>query len=168
MTTTMNTSAITWPENVLPHPSISYKSKNSSNLAVSRFDIGTRQRRRFSADIEEIAVMWNLSHLEYAYFRTFVREDLAQGSKPISISLVTPLGLERITAKIIGGDYSVSYKGFRTYDVSAKLEVINPPILNKTLQTLIAFLEGDTYADRFVRAVKQLKTKLSKRGIQFN
>lgn len=134
---------------------------------VSKFDIGTRQRRRFSEDVEEVSVMWNFSHLEYAYFRTFVRDDLDQGSKPISISLVTPMGLERIAAKIIGGDYSVSYKGFRTYDVSAKLEVINPPILDKTLQTLIAFLNGDLYSDRFVRAVKALKTKLQARGVQF-
>ena len=155
----------TWPETILPLPSVNYKSDTTGNLLVQQMEVGTRQRRRFSKDIEMVSVVWNFTQIQYSYFRTFVHETLEQGSKPISITLLTSNGLERVNARIIGGEYSSAYKAFRSYDVSAKLEIIDPPNLDPTNTALIAFLDGDRYADQWITAVNKLYKTINDENI---
>ena len=156
---------IEWPESILPFPSVNYGINTDGRLMVQEMEVGTRQRRRFSDDGERVSVSWQLTTLQWAFFKTFVSDTLGHGAAGINLTLLTANGLERVNAKILGGKYQTKYLNYENYEISATLEVIAPPTLPETLYWLYTFLEGEKYTDSWLAFNDRLYTVTESRNI---
>lgn len=105
----------------LPLPSRNYGADVDPYLATTEFEVGLRQRRRYSTAQERVGVTWEMSQLEYDAFCHFVREEISFGAMPFDISILGVDGLETRNAQMMGGKFSARVLGVGFYSVSATL-----------------------------------------------
>lgn len=151
---------ILWPETHIPLPKRNLSVGANPRLLSQKMEVGTRQRKRFSDTIETLNVTWELNHVQWSFFKTFVETVLVFGSEPFEITLPTVEGLKRLPALIIEGKYNESfYTG--GVDISAELEIIDPVVLREDVFYLMGISNGvaqgsTTYDDFFIQAQQKL------------
>jgi hypothetical protein len=152
---------IDWPENILPLPKRDLSFQTDPRLLVQQMETGLRQRQRFSQTPESVSLVWEMTHVQWEYFKTFVRVNLFHGSASFNITLPTVNSLEeRLQAKIKGGVFQeVHLTG--GVDVSAELEIIKTPVLTEDVFYLISISSGilqgrETYDDEFIAMENRL------------
>lgn len=96
-----------------------------------------RQRQRFTAIPERVAVKWRFSQWEYALFRAWYRDKAKRGAAWFEITLLSGLGMVTHQARFVGSDNkpydAQSKRGDPTgakWIVSATLEVRDSPDLS--------------------------------------
>ena len=140
-----------WPENVIPLPKRDLSFQTDPRLLVQEMETGLRQRQRFSETPETVSLVWELTVVQWEYFKTFVRNDMFHGSAIVNMTLPTIDGLEqRLAVKFRGGVFQeVHITG--GVDVSAEMEVVQTPVLTEEVFYLIDISNGqEGYDDNFI------------------
>jgi hypothetical protein len=110
-----------YPYPALPRPTQNYGASVDPKLAVTQFEIGRRQRPRFSATDEVVSVSWGMTQLQLDAFRYFVTNVLEQGSKAFTIGIIGIDGIQTRTVQLAGGTFTQRYVPHQRYTVSATL-----------------------------------------------
>lgn len=129
-----------WPL-YLPKPSQTYSTSLDPNLAQTDFEIGFRQRRKYSVDEERISVRWTLTQFQFDIFRTFLELDLEHGALPFFVDIIGLDGLENRQVRIEGGKFQSQYKPHQTYIISANLVCVAAPVFPVGLYEFLISLE---------------------------
>lgn len=141
---------IDFPENVLPYPQRDYYASNNPRLLVQRFEVGTRQRKRFSDEVEIASITWQCNITQWKFLKTFISNVLFQGAEKFQMSIPTVDGLKKHTVQIIDGSYGEQHFTGGV-DVSVELEIIDPLVLTGGEYHLILISDGnENYASDFV------------------
>lgn len=156
---------ILWPETHLPLPKDTLAVQDDPRLMRQEMEVGTRQRNRFSDVIERVNVTWEFNHVQWTYFKTFVAVTLFNGAEEFSMTLPTVDRLQRVTVKMVGGQYSERYF-VGGIDVSAQIEIIKPPVLDEVIFYLMSISDGvadgvQTYDDDFIAMDDKLFTSIN-------
>lgn len=147
-----------WPdEGLLPRPTQNLASEVKPSLAVTEFEVGTRQRQRYTHSVETYSVSWQFNLLQYNCFETLVKHTLKSGSLPFDITLIGVDGLVRLTDVFIpGGVYRAQYSGHFFFTVSATLRKVNKPLADKDIVEFLASIV-DMNPDQWVSVANILE-----------
>ncbi len=145
-----------WPEHLLPLPSENYSATSNPFLSRTEFEVGFRQRRRYSGVEERVAVSWVVTQLELDIMEAFVQRDMDHGSEAVEMTIIGVDGItNRHTVRIIGGALSKDYMPGMNYRVTASLAVEPKPIADADIMEWLLYLEDGT-PDGFTEAAEIL------------
>jgi hypothetical protein len=130
-----------YPYPVLPRPTQNYGSTTDPHLAVTQFEIGRRQRPKFSAVDEVISVSWDMTQLQLDTFRYFVANILKQGSLAFTIGIVGLDGIQTRTVQLVGGTFTERYVPHQRYTVSASLLAVTPTQMDEEMFEALQMVE---------------------------
>lgn len=132
---------ILFPETVLPLPQRDYSIEHNPNLLVQRFEVGIRQRKRFTGGLEVASIVWQCNYAQWKYLKTFMSQYLFDGAEKFEMTIPTVEGLKRHEVQIIAGSYMEQHFTGGV-DVSVNIEILNPLNLSELEYWLIFFFEG--------------------------
>ena len=116
-----------WPSLFLPDPSNSFQTALDESTVRTKFDSGaTRQRRRYSVDMQSYSVEWEMTDYELSLFRAWHAEKLNFGASWFMLNLPGSGELAAQKVRIINGTFNTEYVPVMNWKVTAKLEVIAP------------------------------------------
>lgn len=151
---------ILFPENVLPYPQRDYSVSNDPRLLVQRFEVGTRQRKRFSDTVEVASITWELNFAQWKFLKTFIANVLFNGAEAFEMTIPTVEGLQRHSVKIIAGTYDEQHFTGGV-NVSVQIEIIAPLLLTESEYYLILISDGsETYLEDFIAMDESLYQSL--------
>ena len=115
----------TWPSS-LPDPvRTGYTIKRNTQVIRTDMETGIpRQRRRFTAPLDVIAVTWIFSDSEFTTFENFVNNDINGGADWFDCDLKDGQGVRTMEVRFMGGTYEAKLVGM-DWQVDAHLEVRN-------------------------------------------
>ena len=141
---------IEFPETVLPLPQRDYAVEHDPRLLVQRFEVGTRQRKRFTGGLEVAAITWQCNYAQWKFLKTFIFNILFQGAEKFEMTIPTVEGLKRHEVLIVQGTYSEQHFTGGV-DVSVNIEILNPLNLSDLEYWVIFFFEGsESYLEDFI------------------
>lgn len=97
----------------------------------------SRQRKRFSTDINTFSAEWNLSNFEYEVFKAFLKHKLNSATDWFYIDLFTGGELKTVKARVANGAYSATEIPVLYWDVSATLETFDDLSISERLLNFI-------------------------------
>lgn len=114
----------TYPDNVLPLPSINFNVDSQYSNVRTQMDSGrVRQRPRFSRELELAQCTFELTKWEYGAFVAFWDAKINRGNDWFNMNLPTPNGETLTTSKIrFVSDYKAQHVGNGNFNISATIE----------------------------------------------
>ena len=135
--------ALTWPD-VLPLPNFSLTGENVPSVVRKETDDGrTRQRQRFTGEVETFAVEFNFDNTEFAIFRGLWKHRLNGGTSWFNIRM--PVGaFEEFTTVAVRftKGYGRTYQPHMRWLVRCELELFDNAVINEDALALL--LSGDS------------------------
>lgn len=126
----------TWPE-TFPGLTQDYKTQAQDATLRSRMDSGyIRQRGRFTVDLESIDASWEFDDLTYRYFKSWFKAYLSMGAGWFYMPIALGGGMVQQKVRFVGS-YQASYAAHEFWEVTGKLEVIDPSGLDPAALSLI-------------------------------
>jgi hypothetical protein len=117
-----------WPA-VLPAPSSVFQASVSPDTIRSTLEHGaTKQRNLFESESSFFNVTWDFTDNERKAFKGILKHELTNGADRFNIDLPANMGFETVTARIVEGRYSESYRGVLHWTISVTLECRDSPI----------------------------------------
>lgn len=116
---------------------------------VNEFEVGTRQRRRYSYLEDTLSVNWLMSQFQLDVFRAFVKFELDNGANSFNTTIIGIDGIEDAEVQLINGQYSVNTVGPRDYTISASLVRVNPTTMTADMLGILSMeelLDPDVFA----------------------
>lgn len=144
-----------WPEHLLPLPSETYSASADPALAKTEFEVGFRQRRKFSGVEERIGVSWMVNQLQLDIMEAFVQRNMEHGSMAVEMSIISVDGVRRETVRILGGTLSKDYLPGSNYRVTATLIAEPKALADEEIMAWLLYLE-DGSPDGFMQAAEIL------------
>lgn len=122
--------SLNWPA-TLPLPRrAGYRLKPLGMLSRSEADQGAaRVRRRVTATLTEIPIVFAVDETQAASFDSFVEREARHGEVWFNVSLLGPTGIASHEARI-KGETELAYRGGVRWEISATFEVRDRPILS--------------------------------------
>lgn len=113
-----------WPD-YLPNPNNSLSVELRPQTVRVQMESGRyRQSRAFTSELRNVRVSWTFTDVQWRLFQSWLKHKVAAGANWFTVSL--PLNgdaLHPVSARIVSGDYSMSYESVLYWTVSATLEV---------------------------------------------
>lgn len=131
---------IPWPQ-LLPRPQQDYSVDVSNKLITTAFEIGFRQRRRYSNTEDVIRVVWQLNQLQLDILRAFVIYELDNGANPFSTYIIGLDGIETAEVYLNGGVLKYGAIGPGYYAVSAELIRVAPTVMSEDMLGILGMEE---------------------------
>lgn len=150
-----------WPEHLIPLPSEAYSAQGDPFLARTEFEVGMRQRSRYSGVEEKISVNWILSQFELDVLEAVVQRSLNQGADEFEMSILGLDGVRRETVQIVGGALSKEYLSGSYYRVAATLRVKPKTLGDPEVMAWLLYLE-DGAADGLIELAEVLDLYLER------
>lgn len=115
-----------------------------STLTRTQMESGrSRQRKRFSTDVNGFSVEWSFTNYEFEIFKAFLKHKLNSATDWFYINLYTGGELRTVKARVLDGTYSATETGVLYWDVSAQLETYDDISINERLLDFILNSEID-------------------------
>lgn len=115
-----------YPISILPQPSsASFSGSNDQASTVrTQMDSGRyRQRSRFTATMNTYKVSWEMDDFQWGMFQSWIKYKISRGADFFTIDIPTGGdGLKNITARIVAGTVTQTYKDVLNWTVSASVE----------------------------------------------
>lgn len=131
----------------LPKPQQTYSASQDPALASNRFEVGFRQRRRFSETEERISVQWNMDQLQFDIFRSFVKFELENGALPFLVDIIGLDGIESREVRLEGGRFSERYAAHQRYVISATLVCVSAVVFPLGIYEFMISLQTDDISE---------------------
>ncbi len=135
-----------WPA-VLPAPTSALQASVAPDTVRSTLERGaTKQRGVFTTDSTFFTVTWDFTDNERKAFRAILKHELTNGADRFTIELPAHVGFTPVTARIVNGQYSESYRGVLHWTISATLECRDVPIFSDEVFDVLFFFAGEGFA----------------------
>jgi len=144
-----------WPEHLLPRPSENYSAQVDPVLARTEFEVGFRQRRKFTGVEERISVDWMVTQLQLDIMESFIQVNMSHGASAVEMTIIGVDGIRRETVRILGGATSKAYLPGGSYRVSATLIAEPKATADAEIMAWLLYLE-DGSPDGFMQVAEIL------------
>lgn len=131
---------ITWPQQ-LPRPQQIYSTLVDGRLVANEFEVGYRQRRRYSYLEDAIRLSWLLNQFQLDVFRAFVKFELDNGANAFNTSIIGLDGLEDAEVQLRDGVYQFAAIAPGYYTVSAALVRLAPTTMTLDMLGILGMPE---------------------------
>ena len=131
---------IPWPQH-LPKPQQAYSVGVDPRLVVTEFEVGKRQRRRYTHLEDTIKVVWVLTQFQLDVFRAFVKFELDNGANPFNTTIIGLDGIEDAEVILRNGTFSVSMAGPHHYNATADLVRVAPTTMDEDMLGILSMDE---------------------------
>lgn len=130
----------------------SWSFKPRTDSARTDFDQGpARMRRRYTRSFSGVEFSVAMTYLEFEMFKTFVDQDLFQGTKWFNMTVFrgSAYGTTQVRFKSAEEPYSVVERGFNLVDVSLNLETRDNTVVLSTGTVWLIGQWGEVYVEDF-------------------
>lgn len=134
---------IPWPQH-LPRPQQNYSANVNGRMVVNEFEVGTRQRRRFSYLEDVIKVGWLLTQFQLDVLRAFVKFELDNGANAFETFIIGMDGIETAEVFLKDGVFTINAVSPGYYNVTAELVRVSPTTMT---EDMLGILSMDELAD---------------------
>lgn len=112
---------------IFPNPTVDFNGVTKGTTVRTPMESGRyRQRRRFSSELTQYPVSWEMDDWQFGMFRSWVKNKISDGADKFTISLPTGgEGFKTITVQLVSdGDklYNFKHKPVLNWTVTAVLE----------------------------------------------
>ena len=142
---------IEFPYCHLHNPDVRYGGNIESFVSRTKLDTGeTRQRVRYSQQLETCQVLLKLNTEEFDFWRNFVLYTLKQGTLPFKLNVPHGNWDNTLTERVVymvGGKWKHKHIAFNHFDVTFTIEFLNPATLTPDQFSVFEDLECFSLGD---------------------